>query len=83
MDARAEGSAGMSDLRMVAMTAEQAAEIDRYIELLMRGHMSERASTMMNLALAYKFARPQEPELPTNVYPIVRHAGDSWSKRVS
>ena len=71
----------MTSPRSVLMTAEQAAEIDRYIVLLMRAHHNERAATMMNLALAYKFAAPVEPELPENVYPLVTHAGDNWSRK--
>ena len=67
----------MSDSRMVSMTAEQAAEIEAYIELLMRAHKNERASQMMNLALAYKFAKPIEPPLPENVVQF----GD-WSRKV-
>ncbi len=69
-------------MRMVAMTAEQAAEVDLYVEQLMREKKEPRATLMMTLALAWRFAKPQAPELPTNVYPIVKHAGDSWSKRV-
>ena len=57
----------MTDERPVLMSAEQYEEINRYIELLMRGHKNERAALMMNLALAYKFAKPVEPELPSNV----------------
>ena len=57
----------MTDTRMVAMTSEQYDEVERYIELLMRGNKNERASTMMTLALAYKFARPTEPVRPSNV----------------
>lgn len=53
------------DGRMVYMTPEQHAEIERYILELMRAHHNERASTMMNLALAYKFAEPPKP--PSNV----------------
>lgn len=63
--------------RMVAMTAEQAAEVDRYIEVLMRANYNERAAKMMNLALAYKFAQDVEPPLPDNVVAL-----DSFSRRV-
>lgn len=67
----------MSDTRMVAMTAEQHAEIERYIELLMRANKNERATKMMNLALAYRFAKPAEPALPDNVVAI-----DNYSRKV-
>lgn len=63
--------------RMVWMTAEQAREIDRYIEALMRANRNERASVMMNLALAYRFAKQNEPEAPSNVI-----AMDGYSRRV-
>jgi hypothetical protein len=68
--------------RLVHMTSEQAAEIEVYIETLMRAGHTDRAATMMNLSLAWRFAPVNEPELPSNVYPIVRHAGDSWSRKV-
>lgn len=67
----------MTDLRMVAMTAEQAAEVERYIKMLMRGNRNERAARMMELAAAYKFASPLEPVLPDNV---VEFGG--WSRKV-
>lgn len=67
----------MSDFRMVAMTAEQAAEIERYAVQLMRANKNERAATMMNLSLAFKFAQPCEPVLPDNVVQF----GD-WSRKV-
>ena len=59
---------------MVAMTAEQHEEIERHIVELMRRHKNERASTMVNLALAYKFARPQQPVLPANVVELHGHS---------
>ena len=59
---------------MVAMTAEQHAEIERHIVELMRRHKNERASQMMNLALAYKFAKPSEPVLPSNVVELHGHS---------
>lgn len=62
---------------MVAMTAEQAEEIERYIELLMRARRNERAAQMMNLALAYKFAKQNEPSLPDNVVEL-----GSYSRKV-
>ena len=67
----------MTDGRMVYMTAEQAHEIDRYVEALMRANYNERAVRMMNLALAYKFAPQNEPELPSNVV-----AMDGYSRKV-
>ena len=66
----------MSDLRMVAVTSEQVAELERYIELLMRGHKNERAALMMTLTLAWRFAKPEEPVLPDNVVEF-----DSYSRK--
>jgi len=60
---------------MVAMTAEQYAEVERCIEFLMRLNRNERAATMMNLALAYKFAASVEPTLPSNVVEFSRKVG--------
>ena len=57
----------MSDERTVIMTAEQYAEVERCIEERMRMNKNDRAATLMNLALAYKFARPIEPAPPSNV----------------
>lgn len=68
--------------RMVWMTEEQDAEINLCIEELMRARLNERAATLMNLALAYKFTPEPPQERPSNVYPIVKHEGDNWSKRV-
>lgn len=66
---------------MVAMTDEQHADVEHYIVCLMHANERERASRMMNLALGWKFAKPPE-ELPSNVYPLVTHAGDNWSRRM-
>lgn len=63
---------------MVSVTAEQCAEIERYIELLMRANLNERAAKMMNLSLAYKFAKSSEPETPSNVVDL-----HDFSKKVS
>lgn len=54
------------DGRMVYMTAEQAAVLDRLIEQMMRANDTD-ASKMMVLALSYKFAQPTQPRLPENV----------------
>jgi hypothetical protein len=67
----------VTDLRMVAMTAEQFAEVERCVVDLMRANRNARASTMMTLSLAYKFAAPTEPALPDNVVQL-----DGYSKRV-
>lgn len=72
----------MSDERLVAMSAEQHEDIEHYIVALMHADERERASRMMSLALSWKFAKPVEPPLPSNVYPLVRHAGDNWSRKV-
>ena len=64
-------------MRMVAMTAEQAAELDRCIQELMRGHKNERASTLMNLKLSYQFAKPEAPSR-TNVVDL-----HDFSRKVS
>ena len=68
----------MTDQRMVAMTAEQYAEVELCIEALMRMNKNERASTLMNLALAYKFAKAQETERSPNVIDL-----HDFSRRVS
>lgn len=57
----------MSDMRLVPMTAEQAEELDRCIELLMRANRNERATTLMTLRFAWSAAQPQEKPLPNNV----------------
>lgn len=57
----------MSDERIVAMSAEQRAELDRYILELMRAHQNERAALMMHLARSYMFAPPLKPPPPSNV----------------
>lgn len=46
--------------RLVLMSAEQAAEIERCVEVLIRANLNEQANAMMGVALAYKFARPVE-----------------------
>jgi hypothetical protein len=68
--------------RQITMTAEQRDDIEAYIVALMHAGERQRAHRMMNLALSYKFARDLEPPLPPNVYPLVTHAGDDWSRRV-
>lgn len=60
----------MSDARMVSMTAEQHADLEHYIVALMHARENERASRMMNLALAWKFAKPIAGDLPANVVPL-------------
>jgi hypothetical protein len=65
------------DFRMVAMTAAQAAEIEGYIEVLMRANYTDRAAAMMSLALAYKFAPSTKPALPDNVVSL-----DTYSRKV-
>lgn len=55
---------------MVSMNAQQYGEIEQLIYDLMRADETERASRMMSLALAYKFARDVEPALPENVVPL-------------
>jgi hypothetical protein len=64
----------MSAMRMVAMSAEQAAELDRYIEDLMRRHKNARASLMMTLSLAYRFAPVPKPEPRSNVVELDFHS---------
>jgi len=64
------------------MSSEQAQILDEVvIPGLMRAKDDHRASVLMGLALQWKFAKPPEPELPSNVYPLVTHAGDSWSRK--
>lgn len=73
----------MTTFRSVPMSAEQAETLNRVvIPALMRAGEDQRASQMMALALAWKFAPEPEGELPSNVYPLVKHAGDSWSRKV-
>lgn len=67
--------------RMVAVSAEQAQILEDVGVQMMRDE-DDRAMKVLALSLAYKFARPLEPELPSNVYPIVKHVGDDWSRRV-
>jgi hypothetical protein len=67
----------MSDERGVLMTAEEYAEIETYIRVLMRANKNERAALMMNLALKYKFAKPVDAPLPENVVEI-----GSYSRKV-
>ena len=69
--------------RRVVMTSEQYDDLELYILQLMRAKDRKRAQRMMNLTLAYKFAQDLEPRLPSNVYPLVQHAGDDWSRRVT
>lgn len=57
--------------RMVYMTAEQHADIERYIEQEMRAFHNERAARMMTLSLAYRFA--SDP-LPDNVVELDVHS---------
>jgi hypothetical protein len=52
------------------------------VPMLMRAKDERAAVAMMGLSLAYKFAQDLEPPLPSNVYPIVTHAGDDWSRRI-
>jgi hypothetical protein len=60
--------------RYVLMNAEQAADLDLYILQLMRSGENERASRMMNLTLAFKFAKPAKPPLPENVVEIDKNS---------
>jgi len=63
---------------MVLMTEAQYQDIEQFIEQEMRARHHERASRMMNLALGYKFAKPAEPPLPSNVVEM-----EGWSKKAS
>lgn len=68
----------MIDLRTVAMSEEQAQVLDEVvIPALMRSGDDQRASKMMALALAWKFARRTEPQVPDNVVEL-----HGFSKRV-
>lgn len=68
----------MSDLRTVAMSAEQAQILEDVGVRLMR-EQDDRAMKLLSLSLAFKFAKPSEPPLPSNVYPI---EGGNWSRKV-
>lgn len=52
---------------MVAMTFEQYDCLERLIPKLMHERLEREACLMMNLALAWRFAKPVEPVLPSNV----------------
>lgn len=71
----------MSD-RLVPMSAEQAQILEDVAVEMMRANDDERAIKLLALSLAYKWARPLEAPLPENVYPLVTHAGDDWSRRI-
>lgn len=64
----------MTDARIVTMTAEQLDDVERYVESLMRDGDTARASRMMVLSLAYKFAKAAEPPLPDNVIVFPGHS---------
>jgi hypothetical protein len=69
--------------RLVPMSQPQYDALnDHIIPSLMRAELTEMASLMMTLALAYKWAAEPIKELPPNVYPLVTHAGDDWSRKV-
>ena len=62
--------------RPVFISGEQAQILEALgVELMRRG--DDRAMKVLALSLAYKFAKPLEPELPDNVVEF-----DSYSKRV-
>lgn len=65
--------------RKVVIDAEQARILQDIGEQMLRDH-DERATKVLALTLAYRYAAP--PELPSNVYPIVKHVGDDWSRKV-
>lgn len=75
-------------------TEEAYLEVEQCILDLMRAGKNERAATLMNHAIAYKFAKvvqpsplPPPPDLTPgatdNVYPMWphRHADDNWSRK--
>jgi hypothetical protein len=64
----------VSERRQVTMTLEQAREIDRYIELLMRANRNERAKTMMMLRLQFYDAPVVRAPLPDNVVELHGHS---------
>lgn len=67
----------MSELRSVSMSQEQARILDEVvIPKLMRASDERNASLMMALALAWKFAKSDAPELPRNVVQL-----DSYSRK--
>lgn len=64
--------------RMVPMTQEQYDVLNEHvIPSLMRADLTEMASQMMALALAYKWATEPVTELPANVVQM-----DTYSRRV-
>jgi hypothetical protein len=66
----------MTDERAVLMDAEQADLLNELTERLIREN-DPRAMKLGSLAIAYKFAKPVEPDLPDNVVPL-----DPWSRKV-
>lgn len=63
------------DLRTVSMNAEQAAILDEVvIPTLMRAKMDDAATSMMALALAFRFAPESKSPLPENVVAFDRHS---------
>jgi hypothetical protein len=69
--------------RLVPVSQEQAQILEDVAVQMMRDNDDNRAIKLLALSLAYKWAKPLEPPLPENVYPIVTHAGDYWSRKVS
>lgn len=66
----------MSGERAVVMSAEQAQVLEEVGVELMR-HKDERAMKLLTISLAYKFARPIDPQVPDNVVEL-----HGWSRRV-
>lgn len=66
----------MNGERPVTMTFEQAQILEDLGVRLMR-EQDDRAMKVLSLSLAYKFAKPKEPVLPSNVIQF-----DGYSRKV-
>ena len=56
------------------MSAEQAELVEKVAVEMMRQDWRDGATQMMSLGLAYKFADPQQPPLPDNVFELRGHS---------
>jgi hypothetical protein len=65
---------------MVAMSQEQA-DLLEHIGVQMMRLDDDRAMKLLSLSLAYKFAKPLEAPLPSNVVSIVDRIGN-YSQKV-
>lgn len=64
----------MNDPRIVLMTAEEHAEVERLIVVLMKANCNERAARLMELSKRYLFAPSGQSALPDNVVELDFHS---------